>query len=297
VRGARGGVETAVGRADPGTVAEVRAPSDGAAGGAGGASGAGGAGGSSGASAAPGTGFYQCVHDQSTPGVVARIPLDLPRCASPVIRSFGPAPIEPGGKPHLEPTPGALKAIFTDATVPTPNPCLIEYGTDTASQDVSGAGGAGDAMAGAGGAGGTAALTAGPTFSALFQNREIRFVLTNLETTTGDTVQLRLGVNGGSVGQQVAVAVDSAIGLPARVVVGPVPAADQTLDLTVPLPVEAGYLPSDLPYLFVVDQRSSAAGRLASRGQILRIAPRIADTAPMPGYQSGQTSNSYFPIQ
>jgi hypothetical protein len=185
--------------------------------------------------------------------------------------------------------------VFTDSTVPTPNPCLIEYGPATFSQDAGGAGGAGDATAGAGGA--TGALTAGPTYSALFQNREIRFVLTNLETTTGDTVQLRLGVNGGSVGQQIAAAVDSAIGLPARVVVGPVPSADQTVDPPVPLPAEAGYLPSDLPYLFVIDQRTSAGGRLASRGPILRIAPRIADTAPMPGYQSAQSSNSYFPIQ
>jgi len=288
---------SAVGRADPGIVAEVREPSAGAAGGAGGAGDAGGAGGSAGAPATPGTGYYQCAPDRSSPGVVARIPLDLPRCASPKLTpsSFKQAMTAAGETPHQEPTDAALKAIFTDSTVPAPNPCLIEYGPSTSSQDANGAGGA---TAGAGGAGGAAgALAAGPTYSALFQNREVRFVLTNLETTTGDTVQLRLGVNGGSLGQQISVAVDSAIGLPARVVVGPVPAADQTVDPPVPLPAEAGYLPSDLPYLFVIDQRSSAGGRLASRGQILRIAPRIADTAPVPGYQSGQTSNSYFPIQ
>jgi hypothetical protein len=59
----------------------------------------------------------------------------------------------------------------------------------------------------------------------------------------------------------------------------------------------ARYLPSELPFLFVVDQRTNGGGRLATRGQILRIAPRISDTAPTPGYESALTSNSYFPIQ
>ena len=34
---------------------------------------------------------------------------------------------------------------------------------------------------------------------------------------------------------------------------------------------------SDLPYLFVVDQRQFVGGRLGTRGQILRITPRISD--------------------
>jgi hypothetical protein len=52
-----------------------------------------------------------------------------------------------------------------------------------------------------------------------------------------------------------------------------------------------------MPFLYVVDQRTSATGRAATRGQLLRIAPRLSDTSPVPSYQSAVDSNSYFPIQ
>lgn len=310
---------SAVGRLDAGGSAEVRVPATAGSGGQGtGAAGAGGAGGVGGAGGmgrdpgAPpttGTGYYQCAPDRSTPTVVARIPINLPRCTSPKIAAFNDLPQPTAAEPNPVRTPKAqaYKAIFTDSTVPSPNPCLVEYGPETVPLD--GAAGGSTGSTGAGGAGGSAAGStlgaAGPTYSAVFQNREIRFVLTNLETTIGDTVQIRFTVDGGSIGQQVAVAGDSAIGLPARVVVGPVPASDQTLDPIKPTPMPIGsmpadlpyYLPSDLPFLFVVDQRTNSGGRLATRGQILRVAPRISDTAPTPGYESALTSNSYFPIQ
>jgi len=144
---------------------------------------------------------------------------------------------------------------------------------------------------------GGAAATSGQgisVYSALFQNREIRFVLTNLETIVGDQVQIRFTVDGGTVTQVVPVAVDSAVGLPARIKLGPIPSVDQSVDLVTPAQPA---LPSDLPYLFVVDQRNSTLGRSATRGQLLRIAPRQSDTSPVPAYQSAVDSNSYFPIQ
>jgi len=131
-------------------------------------------------------------------------------------------------------------------------------------------------------------------YSALFQNREIRFVLTNLDTIVGDPVQIRFTVDGGTVSQVVPVAVDSAVGLPARIKLGPVPSVDQSVELVAPA---APALLSDLPYLFVVDQRNNTTGRSATRGQVLRITPRQSDTSPVPAYQSVVDSNSYFPIQ
>jgi uncharacterized membrane protein YgcG len=266
-----------------------------------------------------GTGMYQCMRDPSAaPSLVARIPLTIPRCTTPQLTQFAHMTSDPSSP--LQPNEGQYNSIFASSTLPTPNPCLIESGTTTplgtsaggAAGGVSGmggaggAGGAGDSVAGAGGSsgGGGAAGTGGvggasggvglPTYSALFQNREIRFVLTNLETIVGDPVQIRFAVDGGTVAQVVPAAVDSAVGLPARIKLGPVPSVDQTVDQT---PPPADILPSDLPYLFVIDQRNNATGRAATRGQVLRITPRQSDTSPVPAYQSAVDSNSYFPIQ
>ena len=224
----------------------------------------------------------------------------------------------------LQPSEWHYNTVFASSPLPTPNPCFIEFGRTTpmGAAAVGGAGG-GPCVGGAGGApgatgaggdsggatggiigsGGSAAGAGGasggvgiPTYSALFQNREIRFVLTNLETIVGDPVQIRFTVDGGTVAQVVPVAVDSAVGLPARIKLGPVPSTDQTLEFAVPDP-SLMVLPSDLPYLFVVDQRNSTTGRAATRGQLLRITPRQSDTSPVPAYQSAVDSNSYFPIQ
>lgn len=278
-----------------------------------------------------GTGMYQCARDPSAPpSLVSRIPLTIPRCTSPQLTQFTAMTSDMNSP--LQPNEGQYNAIFASSALPTPNPCLIEYGAATpmgvaaggasggagaaggsaglggsagASGD-SGAGGApgggsggttAGATSGAGGAGGGAATNSGkgiPVYSALFQNREIRFVLTNLDTIVGDPVQIRFAVDGGTVAQLVPTAVDSAVGLPARIKLGPVPSVDQSVDLVAPM---GGALLSDLPYLFVIDQRNNTIGRSATRGQLLRIAPRQSDTSPVPAYQSAVDSNSYFPIQ
>jgi hypothetical protein len=280
-------VGTAAGRTDPGTSLELPLAAAGGAGGVGGAGGLAGAGGAGGAGAGTGgngggSGQWQCARDPSaSPNLVARIPLDLARCTAPQLTMFNPG-TDVNGKPALVPSSDQYRAIFTDSTLPIPNPCLIEFGPSTSGSS------------GAGGAGGVSGQPAGPTYSALFQNREIRFILTNLETLVGDAVQIRFGVDGGMVGQTVAVGADSSIGLPARIKVGPVPAFDQTMPLTVPGDTA---FPSDMPFLYVIDQRTSATGRAATRGQLLRIAPRLSDTSPVPSYQSAVDSNSYFPIQ
>jgi len=299
---------SSAGRTDPGTSVELKDPSG------------------------NGTGMWQCARDPSAdPSLVSRIPMTISRCASPQLTKF--TAMTSAANSPLQPSEGAYNAVFASSPLPTPDPCFIEFGKTTplgAGTVMGGAGGAGgiagsgDGTAGAaggagsggssggatGGASGTGGSAGGattgaaganggtgiPTYSALFQNREIRFVLTNLETIVGDPVQIRFTVDGGTVGQVVPVAVDSAVGLPARIKLGPVPATDQTLDFAIPDP-SLMVLPSDLPYLFVVDQRNSITGRSATRGQLLRIAPRQSDTSPVPAYQSAVDSNSYFPIQ
>jgi len=279
-----------------------------------------------------GTGMFQCARDPSAaPGLVSRIPLTIPRCLSPQLTQF--TPMTSASNSPLQPNEGQYNSIFASSPLPTPDPCLIEYGAATpmgaatggAGGAASGAGGAGGSAGtsgagggggsgdegsggtpgagsggttGAGGAAGAAGTNSGngtAVYSALFQNREIRFVLTNLDTIVGDPVQIRFTVDGGTVAQMVPVAVDSAVGLPARIKLGPIPSVDQSVDLVAPTNPPA--LLSDLPYLFVIDQRNSTTGRSATRGQVLRITPRQSDTSPVPAYQSAVDSNSYFPIQ
>ena len=216
-------------------------------------------------------GLWQCA-PASEKALVSRIPLNIPTCETPRIANFVPGP--PDGKGPLVPKEADYKAAFTDSALPTPNPCLIEYGAGTAR------------------AGSVGMEDSAPTYSALFQNREIRFVLSNLEKTVGDTVRIQFGVNGGAVAQRVSAAVDSAVGLPARILLGPVPSTDQTLPFVAP-PMG----PSELPFMYVIDQRPNSGGRSPSRGQILRITPRVSDTTPLPGYQSVTASSSYFPLQ
>lgn len=289
---------TTAGRSDPGTSREIQDASG------------------------NGTGMYQCARDPSAaPSLVSRIPLTIPHCTSPKLTEF--TSTTSAMNSPVVPNEGQYNAIFASSALPTPNPCMIEYGAATPTDSAGGApggnagtgaggaaGASGDLGAGgemgaasagatggggAGGASGTASGQGTSVYSALFQNREIRFVLTNLDTVVGDPVQIRFAVDGGTVAQVVPVAVDSAVGLPARIKLGPIPSVDQSVDLVTPSMPPA--LLSDLPYLFVVDQRNNAGGRSATRGQLLRITPRQSDTSPVPAYQSTVDSNSYFPIQ
>lgn len=210
----------------------------------------------------------QCGLDTSNPLMVARIPIRPPACTS-------PTPFDP----LVPPAEAAYNNIFADPVIrPMPNPCLLETGDGTPTG----------------------------TVSALFQNSEIRFVLTNMQTTVGDPVQISFTVDGGTGPQQVASSIDVSLGLPARIVVGPVSSADPSIPLPIPPTSGDGFdgfnlnpLVSNMPYLFVIDQRQLIGGRVGVRGQLARIAPRIINTttSPIAAFDGFASSNQYFPIQ
>lgn len=178
---------------------------------------------------------------------------------------------------------------------PAPNPCLIrsvlppppDGGTQMADGGT-GADGGTDA-----GANGGARL--GTPFRVLFQNREIRFILGKFEEFAGNSDTLTFDVHGGFVPDQVVLPTTIDINTPNRIVVGPIDSQTQVADLG---PT------SELPYLFVIDQRrlgSAAAGVGATRGQILRINPRRATTTNtsslVPIYDDPVSTASLWPIQ
>jgi hypothetical protein len=137
-----------------------------------------------------------------------------------------------------------------------------------------------------------------PKTSAFFQNGEVRFVLADLDSSISVNFQIRFDVHGGTAPQLVLPSVDANPGLPARIMVGPVPQPQQTMP-TAPVPTATSMmgLSSDMPYLYVVDQRQLSGGRVIGRGQVLRITPRVSDTAPIPAYEGYAAGGKYFPIQ
>jgi len=104
---------------------------------------------------------------------------------------------------------------------------------------------------------------------ALFQNHQIRFVLTGLEELFGDDLQTTFEVHGGFVPTQVGARDQSRgdidIALPARIVIGPteVPLTDQDR--------KDGRGFRENPYLYLVDQGRRDA--TLERGQVFRINP------------------------
>jgi hypothetical protein len=234
-----------------------------------------------------------CVVDSTVPSpLVARIPMSSELCKDPT-----------------GPTTDASGNVTWDAgflgrsdLLPNPNPCfVVEKSTAAGGGGAGGTGGAGGAgTAGAGGGGGSAAGNDQPpaVVSAVFQNRELRFVLTDLQKLIPDGFQIRFEVHGGLSPQTVIPSVDAIPGLPARIVLGPVPQPRQG-EAGAPIlsdPPDVGWF-SDLPYMFVVDQRQVSGGRLVGRGQILRITPRETDTIPVAAFESFAAGGQYFPIQ
>jgi hypothetical protein len=223
----------------------------------------------------------ECVPDfTSSPTLVARIPVNLPECSA----DSAPAPDD-----------GKLKwntAFLARDAGPVPNPCYIFT--------LDGVRTTGDACHEVG---------ARCEVSVLFQNNELRLVMTDLQKPFSQTTQIRFDVNGGVAPQVVASSLDAVPGLPARLLVGPVPMPEQTTagiaatclavpgtdDMPGPCSVGRG---SDMPYMFVVDQRQISGGRAGVRGQILRITPRISETtSPVAGFESFANGGRYFPIQ
>jgi hypothetical protein len=208
--------------------------------------------------------------------VVSRISMDAPHCAnvkddSDDSRCYPNAPNTPAdcvskGLPDLE-------SKLEKQDVPSPDPCLFLGGptlTDPSDQN--------------------------PTHvRVMFRNREIQFMMTNLEQPISTSFQIRFDVHGGFQPQLVTIPSTVEVTMPTRIVVGPFdssPPAGTVMDTT------------EVPYLFVVDQRrlGRSQGGGPTRGQFLRIQPRgFVITTPVTGYQPWfedlTNSLNLFPIQ
>jgi hypothetical protein len=135
--------------------------------------------------------------------------------------------------------------------------------------------------------------TSGSHVHALFRNNEIQFMLTNLEQTPTGVYQIRFDVHGGFRPQAVLIPSAVEVTMPVRIFLGPVDA----------LPQSGQNYVGELPYLFVVDQRSlgRTQGGGPTRGQLLRIHP-LGYTVPspqgyQPTYQDQAMSVNTFPIR
>jgi hypothetical protein len=184
-------------------------------------------------------------------------------------------PIPPLDPANLQPSTDAQQAqLLTLAhTTPIPSPCLV----------------------------GTAAAGTSPTdppkppLRVLFQNREIRFVLANVDAYLGDEEQITFDVHGGFQPDQVIIPTTIDINTPNRIVLGPLDSQGQAADLGAT---------HEFPYMFVIDQRrlgSLAAGVGATRGQVLRINPRRATTTDtnslLPIYDDPVSTGNLWPVQ
>jgi hypothetical protein len=184
----------------------------------------------------------QCVADLSRHQLlVNRIPLDAPRCEQ-----------IPDGTTVAK----ALEQMPQGPTGTWGNPCLFQAPNDDEGE-----------------------TTTGSPFpavcterachvKALFQNQQVRFVMTNLEEYAGDAAISYFDVTGGFRPATADYPDDVIITAGVRILQGPIKTPES------PGPMggtnEAFVV---FPYLFVVDQGRTASS-LASRGQVLRLNPR-----------------------
>lgn len=195
----------------------------------------------------------------------------------------------------------------SDAGAPAPpisTPCLMrEYVDDPDAGAVTDAGSGEDAGVDGGSAGDAQADGAPPSpsgrtytaYYALYQNRELRFVLANLEAYLGDSVQISFDVHGGFQPDTVLAPGSVQLDAPARLVVSPIDSQGQASDLSAT---------HELPFLFVVDQRRLARASLgvgATRGQVLRVYSRKSTGANvnnlLPVYDDFTSSGGLWPVQ
>jgi hypothetical protein len=184
----------------------------------------------------------QCVADLSRHQLlVNRIPLDAPRCQ---------------GTADGTTAARALEQMPQGADGPWGNPCLFRAPNDDEGETMT--------------ASTFPDVCAERTchVKALFQNQQVRFVMTNLEEYAGDADITRFDVTGGFVPTTADYPTDVIITAGVRILQGPIKTPES------PGPLggtnEAFVV---FPYLFVVDQGRTASS-LASRGQVLRLNPR-----------------------
>jgi hypothetical protein len=131
---------------------------------------------------------------------------------------------------------------------------------------------------------------------ALFRNREVQFIVANLERPPSGVFQMHFDVHGGFQPQIVAIPGTVEVAMPARLILGPFDSAVQT--------GTPGTATSEVPYLFVVDQRrlGRSQGGGPTRGQLLRINPRgLVIATPVAGaqpwFEDLAHSGNLFPMQ
>lgn len=183
------------------------------------------------------------------PLVVNRIPLDAPHCAN----------IPDGEKSSvaITKTPTAGPNLWG-------NPCLFKSVNE---DDV----GSGDRT------------------KALFQNPQMKLILTNLDQWAGDVTIIAMDVVGGFLPTAVEFPDDIILTIGVRIVTGPTKTPQSVGSIF----GGTGY--SYFPYLYVVDQ-GHALTQLGGRGQILRINPR-GGSQGRPRFDTSSFTNFPFHIQ
>jgi hypothetical protein len=133
--------------------------------------------------------------------------------------------------------------------------------------------------------------TAAPAVSALFENEQLRFIVTDLDKSVDDSAVFNFQVQGGFSPQLIApLALDAEVDSPSRILTSPISSVGHQPD-------EILIDESDRPMLFVVDQRRTSRSTLgAVRGQVVRIRPDYGDTLT-PVYEGFSLSGSYYPLQ
>ena len=222
------------------------------------------------------------------PRTVMRISMDAPTCTN---LGVDPTMLDSRCDPDLtttvcpdnaESAAEAQQLVELAKTPAASNPCLFVGGPNDGdpSGGVSSDGGPSDVLT--------------KHIHALFRNDEVQFMMTNLEQSPSGAYQIRFDVHGGFKAQTVTIPADVQLTMPARLVLGPV-------DSIVP---QSGLYDSEVPYLFVVDQRRLGTGQGGgpTRGQLLRINPRgELITTPVAGaqpwFEDLTNSGNLFPIQ
>jgi hypothetical protein len=231
----------------------------------------------------------QCQLDPNRdPALANRIPLSAPACATidgvvpidNVTNSIGATNTEVAlfGQETL----GTPNPPYSPVAPPGPNPCLYQdFSYDDPTSIVS-TPSAGVADGGAGNS------VPKKPIKAIFQNPQIRFVLTDLDQYGGDSLTTSLSFIGGFIPAIVAVpSYDIALTQPIRIFTGPNPLPES------PLITNSG---QDLyPYVYVLDQGRTALTP-SSRGQIVRINARKGDSA-LATFDPASSGTTPFQIQ
>jgi hypothetical protein len=227
------------------------------------------------------------------PRVRVRIPMDAHNCAPPIVDNTFDSRcnpnLAPSGCPMIDNAVAASDVLIKKTMAGTtanklrefletpndPNPCMFLGGPNETDIPNS----------------------APQHVHAMFRNRDVQFMLTNLERPPTGIFQIRFDVHGGFQGQFVAIPTTVEVTMPARIVLGP-------FDYNNPPMGTPGTANPEVPFMFVVDQRriGRSQGGGPTRGQLLRINPRgLSVTTPaigdQPLFEDLDHSNHLFPIQ